>query len=199
MKNVKNVLSALLCAVLFSTTVLANEVKSASEKEKASINALRNQIAYTFSDVPIENDLDVYVRFSVSNEKSLVLEEVLCIDKEFAKMVKTKLEKCRMKSLSSLNGPYLIKIRFIKNQAVENVISSNDLLRSLFLEYLSPVSDYYEGSVIIQFAVKDGLLVLGKVEGVNANLVKSVETILTDGKIVVPAGINGKYQVKVSF
>jgi hypothetical protein len=199
MKTVKFFVGAIVSAVLLSATGYATEVKSMKAKSEATVDDFRSQIVNTFSDVTFDNNVDVYLKFSVDEENGFTVKDVVSSDKAFAEIVKSKLSTKSLTIPASLKGTYQIKISFIKNSDLTYKVSNSEVLRSLISEKLSSAKVFAEGSVDVKFSVKSNILTVENVEGKNDYLVKSVESILKNSSVVVPDGINGTYQVKVSF
>lgn len=199
MKTVKFFVGTLISAVLFTSSVIAAEKDAVSSKEKASHDVIRDQMMYTFSDIAVESNTDVYILFSVNEESGFQVKEVESIDKSVAGAVKARLKYSKIVAPTSLSGDYLIKIRFVTDSSVENKISDSDVLRSLLKENLSSLELPAGGSVNVKFSVKENALALKSVEGANENLVKAVESVLSKSSIETPSGIAGNYQVKVTF
>lgn len=199
MKTVKFFVSAFVGAVLLSATGYSSEIASLSASSKASVEELRSQILNTFSDVSFDENVDVFVKFTVNEKTGFTVNEVTSVDKAFAETVKSKLSDKKLSVSSSLNGTYQIKISFIKNSDLTYKVSDTDLLRSLISEKLASTIQTDGGSVEVRFSVKSNVLTVENVDGKNAYLVKSVEAALKSSDVVIPEGIEGKYQVKVSF
>jgi hypothetical protein len=199
MKTVKFMVSAFVSAVLLSATGYSSEAASLRASSKASVDELRSQIVNTFSDVAFEENVDVYVKFTVNEKTGFTVNEVTSVDKAFAETVKSKLSNKKLSVSSSLNGTYRIKISFVKNSDLTYKVSDTELLRSLISEKLASTIITDGGSVEVKFSVKSNVLTVENVEGKNVSLVKSVEAALKRSDVVIPEGLEGKYQVKVSF
>jgi hypothetical protein len=205
MKTIKFFIVACLSTVLFSNTIFANGSASAEEKGAKAEELIRSQILYTFSDVNVEDNLVVYVLFSVDKEKGFAVKEVSSFDQSFATMVKTKLSKSNISAPASLEGDYLIKIRFVPS---ENALASGksytsvngtDVLRSIIADNMNSINTLEKGSVNVKFNVKDNSVSVKAIDGENNKLVKTVDEALKSAKLNAPEGIAGNYQIKVTF
>jgi hypothetical protein len=199
MKNVKFVFAALL-SVLFVSSVVASDVIPDASELKASENSLRQQIVKVVSDISFEGTADVFVKFTVGAEAGFNVVEVVSIDKDLAAKVKSVLAKTSLLVPASLEGSYLLKIKFVEN---ENFAVSLPSKESKLLEVISgnlASVEAREGiSAKLYFLVKENTIIVKKVEGADASLTKSISLALENSKIEDAAKFDGYYQTTVKF
>ena len=118
MKKVVKLLSyAFLGCFLVVASALANVEKSKKVADPSE-NRVREQFISNLSGIPFDNDdtSEVYISFAVSAKNGLEITRVTSENSDLANRVKEtlKLKAKHFEVPASLNGKYLIKIRFIK-------------------------------------------------------------------------------------
>lgn len=199
MKNVKFVMVALLSVFMVSSAVATDILPDASEL-KSSENSLREQIEKVVSEINYDGVADVYVKFEVSAQTGFSLSEVESSDAKLASSVKSVLAKSSLRVPSNLEGSYLIKIKFVDDEAVAvSESSSSNKLREVIAENLSSVWVASSASVTLSFEVKENSIIVKKVENADKSLAKSITLALANAKIDAPVKYDGVYQTTVKF
>jgi hypothetical protein len=199
MKNVKFLGGVVLFALLAVYPVYSNERSSESENHATSSAEIGKQLKELFSDVEVDENIEVVVKFSVDQEKGFALKEVVSDNKAYAELVKKRLTWAKLDVPSDLEGVYQVKIRFVNKYYSSTLNSEKELLHFLIASNLENVDVPKGGSVKLNFTVKDKALWVKSVEGSDIALVESVKNELGKANIEVPEGIQGNYQIKVSF
>jgi hypothetical protein len=199
MKNVKFVFAALLSVLFVSSVVASNDVTKGLEL-KSSENSLREQIVKVVSDISYTGNADVFVKFSVDVENGFSVNEVVSSDKGLAAQVKTLLSKTSLLVPTSLDGSYLLKIKFVENESLAvSVPSKESKLLEAISGSLASVEAKQGTSAKLYFLVKENTIIVKKVEGSDATLAKSISLALENSKIDGAAKHDGYYQTTVKF
>jgi hypothetical protein len=199
MKISKFVFTAFLSAFISVSAVVASGINTDASELKANENTLRQQIETVLSNIPYEGTAVVFVKFSVAPESGLKIDSVVCVDNVLASTVKSTLAKTSLYVPSSLNGSYLLKVKFVNMDGFAPVaVSKNEIIRQAISENLASVYALEGSSIEVYFAVKDNNIEVKKVEG-DEKLVKSVSLALANTKIYDNSIVDGVYQVKVKF
>ncbi|HEX2936296.1 MAG TPA: hypothetical protein VHO72_13160 [Bacteroidales bacterium] len=199
MKKVKFVFAALFSALLVSSVSASGVVVTDASGVKSSENSLREQIAQVVSSISYEGSAVVSVKFSVDEKAGFSLKEVDGTDKALASKVKAVLAKSSLNVPTSLDGAYLLEIKFVADADLAEATSSDSSnLREVIAESLSSVGAAQGSSVELHFAVKDNSILVKKVEGADKGLAKSISLALENTKIE-SAKLEGNYQTTVKF
>ena len=199
MKISKIVFAAFLSAFISVSAVVASGVNTDASELKANENTLRQQIETVLSNIPYEGTAVVFVKFSVAPESGLKIDSVVSADNVLASTVKSTLAKTSLYVPSSLNGSYLLKVKFVNKDGFAPVaVSKNEIIRQAISENLASVYALEGSSIDVYFAVKDNNIEVKKVEG-DEKLVKSVSLALANTKIYDNSVADGVYQIKVKF
>ena len=198
MKTVKFFASAILSSMLFTSALLASGGESGSSA-KASENALRDQIVDVLSNVSSGTSGVVYVLFSVDKEKGLEVLNVSGVDGELANKVKSKLANNKFSIPSSLEGKYMIKVRFADSYEVADKNAGINYLRSQISDKLTSLNASEGTSVNLVFSVNNSELKLKDVTSEDLKLATAVKSALSSSSFDLPSGIAGTYELKVKF
>ncbi len=199
MKNVKFLVSAFLSVVLLSSSAYSNDGVEAKSPNKSVSETVKGQIESLFSEVTVDKDVDVVVKFSVDKEKGFELQEVSSTNDEFSALVSSKLKHSKLYVPKELSGSYLVKIRFVNSSSYKTETLGTEALRSYLQESLASFDIPYSGSVDLVFSVKNDVLSIVDVKGTNLKLVNSLKDSFKAPRFDAPKAIDGYYQVKLTF
>ena len=118
MKIVKFFSVALVSSFLVASSVLANDIASSKTDVKSAENVVRDQLAGALSQVSTNSDSEVFVYFKVSSKDGFKLLDVKGADSELASEVKSTLASKSIAAPASLDGKYLVKVKFTNSDSL---------------------------------------------------------------------------------